>query len=196
MRHRFSSNEKLVDHLVRKKKIESEEVEDAFRRNDGREFVPNEQSKVAYVDAPLPVNDVTVSAPHMVAIVTELLELSGKEKVLEIGSGSGYQAAILGELSDEVIGVEIEESLAEKSREHVQENVEIRNSNGFEDIDSSFDRILFSCAVDNFEEAEKHIKDNGIIVGPVKENKNQILKKRKNGDLSTHGNVKYVEMQD
>lgn len=196
MRPRFSSNDKLVDYLVRNEKIESEEVEDAFRKTDRREFISDEQSDIAYVDTPVPINDVTISAPHMVAIVTELLELSGIEKVLEIGSGSGYQAAILGELADEVIGVEIEKSLAEKSREHAPKNVTIKNSNGFGDIDESFDRILFSCAVDNFEEAENYIKENGIIVGPVKENGNQVLKKWKNGYISTHGKVRYVEMQD
>lgn len=127
----------------------------------------------------------------MVAIVTELLELSGDEKVLEIGSGSGYQAAILGKLAGKIIGIEIE-----KSRRHVPENVNIRNSNGFENIDGGFDRILFSCAVDNLEKAENYIKDDGIIVGPVRENGNQVLKKWKNGEMSTHGKVKYVEMQD
>ena len=195
MRPKFSSNDELVDYLVRQDRIKSDRVEDAFRKTDRREFVPNEQSGKAYVDAPVPINGVTISAPHIVAEVTELLELSGDERVLEIGSGSGYQAAILGRLAEEVVGVEIDEKLTDKSRKKVPENVEIRAGNGFEEADGRYDRIVFSCATDSFEEARKHIKDNGIIVGPVSEDDGQILKKWKDGKVSRHGRVRYVEMQ-
>ncbi|MFB6116063.1 MAG: protein-L-isoaspartate O-methyltransferase [Candidatus Nanosalina sp.] len=195
MRPKFSSNDELVNYLVRQGRIRSDIVEGAFRRVDRREFVPDEQSEKAYVDAPVPINGVTISAPHIVAEVTELLELSGDEKVLEVGSGSGYQAAILGELAKKVVGVEIDEELAENSREKVPENVEIRTGNGFEKVNESFDSILFSCAADSFNEAENYIKDDGIIVGPVSEDGGQVLKKWKNGELSSHGKVRYVEMQ-
>lgn len=196
MSPRFSSNDKLVDYLVNQGRIESDRVEEAFRNVDRREFVPDEQSGISYVDAPVPIKRVTVSAPHMVAEVTELLNLSGDESVLEIGSGSGYQAAILGELADNVIGIEINEELAEMSRKKVPENVEIRMGNGFEEVKGKFDRILFSCATEEFQEAEKHIRENGIIVGPVSENGVQVLKKWNSGKISRHGRVRYVEMQD
>ncbi|MFB6100802.1 MAG: protein-L-isoaspartate O-methyltransferase [Candidatus Nanohalobium sp.] len=196
MRPNFSSNDQLVDYLVEQGRIESDRVEDAFRKVDRREFVPSEHSGDAYADKPVPIDSVTISAPHMVAEVTELLELSGDEKVLEIGSGSGYQAAILGELSGKVVGIEIDEELAEKSRKKVPENVEIRMGNGFEEVEGNFEKILFSCATESFDEAREHIRGNGIIVGPVSEDGRQVLRKWRNGKVSSHGRVRYVKMQD
>jgi protein-L-isoaspartate(D-aspartate) O-methyltransferase len=196
MRPNFSSNDQLVDYLVEQGRIKSDRVEDAFRKTDRREFVPDEQSSIAYSDKPVPIDGVTISAPHIVAEVAELLDLTFEERVLEIGSGSGYQAAILGELAEEVVGVEIDEDLTEKSREKVPANVEIRTGNGFDEAGEKFDRILFSCATDSFEEARDHLMKNGVIVGPVIEEDRQVLKKWKDGELSRHGGVRYVEMQD
>jgi protein-L-isoaspartate(D-aspartate) O-methyltransferase len=195
MRPKFSSNDKLVDYLVKQNRIESDDVEDAFRRVDRREFVPDEHSGDAYADRPIPIDGVTVSAPHMVAVVTELLELSGDEEVLEIGSGSGYQAAILGEIVEKVVGVEIDEKLAKKSRGRVPENVEIRIGNGFDVIDEEFDRILFSCATQDFETAKNYLKEDCIIVGPIIQQNHQVVKKWKNGESTNHCRVGYVEMQ-
>lgn len=192
----FSSNDELVDYLVRQDRIRSDKVKEAFRQVDRRDFVPGEHASSAYADKPVPINGVTISAPHIVAEVTELLELEGDERVFEIGSGSGYQAAILGELAEDVIGVEVNEKLAEISREKVPENVEILEGNGFDVASGKFDRILFSCAIESFEETENFIKEDGIIVGPVKKGSKQILEKWKSGKISRHGNVRYVEMQD
>jgi protein-L-isoaspartate(D-aspartate) O-methyltransferase len=195
MQPSFSSNNQLVDYLVKQGRIESEEVEEAFRKVDRAEFVPEEVSEDAYADKPLPLNEETISAPHMVAIVTELLELDGDEQILEVGSGSGYQAAILAELAEEVTGVEINEELAEASREMMPENVNIRSGNGFEVVSGRFDRILFSCATESFEEAKEFIEEEGILVGPVKKDSRQVLRKWKSGEVSSHGGVRYVEMQ-
>jgi len=192
----FGSNSELVYYLVRTGRIESSQVEQAFRNIDRREFVPGKEADRAYADNPLPLDGVTVSAPHVVAIVTELLDLSGEERVLEVGCGSGYQAAILGELADKVIGVEIREDLAEQSKNRVPGNVEIRIGSGFEVVDEEFNRVLFSCAVEDFDEAEKYVDDNGIIIGPVKEDGKQVLKKWDSGEVSEHGIVRYVEMED
>jgi protein-L-isoaspartate(D-aspartate) O-methyltransferase len=195
MRPSFSSNDQMVDYLVEQGRIKSSRVEKAFREVDRADFVCEDFSSSAYADKPLPLNGETVSAPHMVAMVTELLELKGSEKVLEIGSGSGYQAAILGELAEEVVGVEINKELAEESQEKVPANVEIRVGNGLKEVTGKYDRILFSCATEDFEEAEKAIEKDGVIVGPVKEGNRQILKKWKDGETSSHGSVRYVEMQ-
>lgn len=191
----FNSNHELIDYLVNENRIRSEEVEAAFREVNRREFIPDEQSDMSYADRPVPIKEVTVSAPHMVAEVTELLEITGKEKILEIGSGSGYQAAILAKLAEKVIGVEIDESLAEYSRKRVPKNVEIRHGNGFKAIDETFDRVLFSCATESLEEDLNHVNDDGIIVGPVREGSRQTLKKWDSGEYSEHGGVRYVEMQ-
>ena len=84
-------------------------------------FVDDYMQHKAYDDMALPIGDEqTISQPYMVAIMTELLELKGNEKVLEIGTGSGYQAAILGELSREVFTIERKAVLAKKAEERFQ----------------------------------------------------------------------------
>ncbi|QGA80050.1 protein-L-isoaspartate O-methyltransferase family protein [Candidatus Nanohalobium constans] len=196
MQRKPNSNDELVDYLIRQDRIRSEKVEQAFRKVDRADFVPESFIEDAYSDKPLPLNGETISAPHIVAEVTELLDLESSHKVLEIGSGSGYQAAILGQLTDRVIGVEINKELTEASRPKIPENVEIRHGNGFSSVDGKFDRILFSCATENFNEALNFVEDGGVIVGPVREDDKQVLRKWKDGEITSHGGVRYVEMQD
>ena len=98
--------------------IKDEQVLAAMARIPRERFVPPEAQHLAYEDRPLPIGlDQTISQPFIVAIMTEALELTGKEKVLEVGSGSGYQAAILGELAKLVITVERLPALTEAARE-------------------------------------------------------------------------------
>jgi len=94
------------------------------------QFVPRENRYLAYEDGPLPIGyEQTISQPYIIALMTEALELKGNEKVLEIGTGSGYQTAILAELADTVISVERVPALAESAREVLgslgYENIEI-----------------------------------------------------------------------
>jgi len=90
-----------------------------MRRVERHRFVPMPYTPYAYTDGPLPIGeDQTISQPYIVAIMTELLALEGDEKVLEIGTGSGYQAAILGELAAEVYTIEIVETLGERNCSH------------------------------------------------------------------------------
>lgn len=199
----MKDNDRLVDSLVETGRIESEKVEDAFRSIDRAVFIPNRYSAEAYEDNPVPIGDEeTVSAPHMVAINTELLEPEKDSRVLEIGSGSGYQAAILGKLSGKVVGVEIEEGLVEKSRERIEglglENVSFKHGSGFEPVDGSFDRILFSCGITDemFEEAKKYLSEKGILLAPVSEGHGQVLKKFSDGETSNHGAVRFVGFKD
>jgi protein-L-isoaspartate(D-aspartate) O-methyltransferase len=91
--------ERLVNNLVRKGYIHSQQVERAMRRVMREEFVPETLRNDAYVDSPLPIGEgQTISAPHMVAIMAEQLDLGPGMKVLEIGSGSGYHAAVCAEI--------------------------------------------------------------------------------------------------
>ncbi|MDY6773621.1 MAG: rRNA adenine N-6-methyltransferase family protein, partial [Candidatus Nanohaloarchaea archaeon] len=110
-------NQELVDRLKQRGTLESERVIDAFLEVPREEFVPADRQEKAYDDRPLPIGEgQTISAPHMVAVMTEELEPEETDRVLEIGTGSGYQAAILSELVDEVITTEIVPELAEKAR--------------------------------------------------------------------------------
>ncbi|MFB6076746.1 MAG: protein-L-isoaspartate O-methyltransferase, partial [Candidatus Nanohaloarchaea archaeon] len=94
----------LVDRLAERGILESDRIVAAFRAVPRADFVPEEQQDRAYMDRPLPIgHDQTISAPHMVAAMTELLDPRPDVTVLEIGTGSGYQAAVLAELVGELV---------------------------------------------------------------------------------------------
>jgi protein-L-isoaspartate(D-aspartate) O-methyltransferase len=106
---------RLVQHLDTE--IKDKRVLAAMSRIPRELFVPPEQQLLAYEDRPLPIGlDQTISQPYIIAAMTEALELTGKEKVLEVGTGSGYQAAILAELTRHVDTTERLPALAEKAR--------------------------------------------------------------------------------
>lgn len=196
----MENNDELVDRLVERGHIESERVEKAFRNVDRSDFVPEKHRNKAYVDTPLPIaGGATISAPHMVAMNTELLDVQKSNRVIEIGSGSGYQLAILSELTgEEVIGIEIITELVEKSRKRLSErqNTRILEGSGFEPVEGKFDRVLYSCAVESLEEARKHLKEQGMAVAPVYANGSQVLKKLENDEITEHGLVRFVPFVD
>ena len=106
---------RLIEHLGRE--IRDERVLVAMARIPRERFVPPEEQDLAYEDIPLPIGlDQTISQPFIVALMTEALELAGSEKVLEVGAGSGYQAAILAELARLVITVERLPALTEGAK--------------------------------------------------------------------------------
>lgn len=195
--------DELVDRLKDKGYIETDRVENAFRSVDRAIFVPEKYRMSAYDDQPLPIGDEeTISAPHMVAINTELLEPEPDNRVVEVGSGSGYQVGILAEIADEVFGVEINEELVEESREQLEEagieNIQIYQGSGLEPVDDDFDRILYSCAIppEKFESAKERLTERGILVAPVKQNGSQVVKKFKEGETTEHGRVRFVGFKE
>jgi protein-L-isoaspartate(D-aspartate) O-methyltransferase len=106
---------RLITHLS--SEIKDKRVLDAMSRIPREKFVPEESRSLAYEDSPLPIGwEQTISQPYIIALMTEALELTGNDKVLEIGTGSGYQTAILAELSKLVITVERVPALAESAR--------------------------------------------------------------------------------
>lgn len=108
--------ERLIQHL--RHEIDDEKVLDAMARVPREIFVPSLSRQFAYDDRPLPIGeDQTISQPFIVALMTQALVLSGTEKVLELGTGCGYQAAILAELARQVITVERMHKLARKARQ-------------------------------------------------------------------------------
>jgi protein-L-isoaspartate(D-aspartate) O-methyltransferase len=107
---------KLIEHLS--SEIRDRRVLEVMARLPREKFVSPEISRQAYEDRPLPIGcEQTISQPYIIALMTEALELTGGEKVLELGTGSGYQTAILAELAREVISVERVPALAESARE-------------------------------------------------------------------------------
>lgn len=197
------SNDDLVDLLKSKGRIETEKVEQAFREVDRQEFVPDQYSEQAYEDRPVPIGEeATISAPHMVAENTELLEPEEDCRIVEVGSGSGYQVAILAEIAEKVIGVEILEDLVDESCQRLErlgyENVKILQGSGLDPVEGEFDGILFSCAIgrERFEEAKELLTEDGVLVAPVSEGHGQSVKKFREGEETDHGVVRFVGFKD
>ena len=130
-----------------------ERVMDALRRLPRHEFVPHELKSYAYLNTPLPIgHGKTISQPFIVALMTDLLELQKTDVVLEIGTGLGYQAAVLAELAGQVYSIEIIAELADQASERFRRlactNIEIRTTNGYNGWPerAPFDKIIVTAA--------------------------------------------------
>jgi len=120
-----AARDKLIRHLATE--IQDKRVLEAMRRVPREFFVPQEIIHLSYEDRPLPIGlEQTISQPYIVALMTENLELSGNEKVLEVGTGSGYQTAILAELANQVVSTERLPFLMEKAQ-FVLDNLAYKN---------------------------------------------------------------------
>ncbi len=142
----------MVEEQIIARGIKDKKVISAFLKVPREEFVPEDLKKYAYIDSPLSIGEgQTISQPYIVALMTEALKLKGYEKVLEIGTGSGYQAAILAEIGCEVYSVERIESLAKKAESLLKKlgyNVKIKIGDGtlgWEEY-SPYDRIIVTAA--------------------------------------------------
>jgi protein-L-isoaspartate(D-aspartate) O-methyltransferase len=171
--------------------IKDERVLSAMRKVQRHLFMPEAMRSSAYDDRALGIGEgQTISQPYMVAIMTELLELKGKEKVLEIGTGSGYQAAVLGELASEVYTIERIGSLAEKARQTLlsigYKNIYIVIGDGTIGLESAspFDRILITAAAPELPAPlVNQLADGGVIIAPVGDRYSSVLvKARKSGN--------------
>lgn len=169
----------LREHMV-KFDIEARGVRDpavlqAMRTVPRHEFVPPDYVDQAYADHPLPIGyGQTISQPYIVAVMTELLKLKRGDRVLEIGTGSGYQAAILAELTDEVYTVEIIEELYKRASETLKklgyDNVKTRHADGYYGWEehAPYDAIIVTCAPDHIPQPLiNQLRDGGRLVIPV-----------------------------
>jgi protein-L-isoaspartate(D-aspartate) O-methyltransferase len=138
-------------------------------------FVPSRFSDESYQDRPLPIgHGQTISQPYMVAYMTEVLGLTKSDRVLEVGTGSGYQAAVLSRLAGEVYTVEIVESLGIEARERLEDlgydNIFVRLGDGYEGWPEAapFDAIIVTCAPSHVPEPLKdQLREGGRMVIPV-----------------------------
>jgi protein-L-isoaspartate(D-aspartate) O-methyltransferase len=143
----------MVDQQIRQRGVTNVRVLDAMRAVPRERFVPLDLLSRAYEDGPLPIGSgQTISQPYIVAYMTEALEVEPSHKVLEIGTGSGYQAAVLGELVREVYTIEIVPELARRAeavlRELKKTNVRVRAGDGYAGWpeQAPFDRIMVTAA--------------------------------------------------
>ncbi len=155
--------------------IRDERVLAVFYKVEREKFVPSDLREDAYGDFPLSIGEgQTISQPYMVALMTQSLELKGCERVLEIGTGSGYQTAILAELSEEVYSVERIKSLAQKAKSLLKKlgysKVKIFVSDGTKGWEkfSPYDRILVTAGAKQVPQPlVNQLQDQGIMVIPV-----------------------------
>jgi protein-L-isoaspartate(D-aspartate) O-methyltransferase len=164
----------MVREQIEARGVKDSRVRAAMLQVPRHQFVPDEVRAQAYADHPLPIGDgQTISQPYIVALMSELLKLEENQKVLEIGTGSGYQAAVLSLLAGEVYSIEIVESLAERARKLLSQlgyRVNIRTGNGYEgwSEQAPFDRILLTAAPPEMPQAlVEQLKPGGRLVAPV-----------------------------
>ena len=194
----------MIDTQIRKRGISSARVLEAMAAVPRHEFVPAQFRADAYADKPLPIGEgQTISQPYMVAAMTEALELTGTERVLEIGTGSGYQAAVLSLLVRQVITVENHTSLALAAQERLTNlgyaNVHVHNgdgSAGFPDA-APYDAILVTAGAPEIPQVfASQLREGGRVVIPVGDRDNQELVRARmeNGKLKSHVlfNCKFV----
>jgi protein-L-isoaspartate(D-aspartate) O-methyltransferase len=145
-----------VDRQIIARGVDDEQVVKAMRKVPRHRFVPKELAARAYDDSPLPIGEgQTISQPYIVAYMTEQLQVRPKMKVLEIGTGSGYQAAVLAELGADVYTIEIVAPLAERARKTLDEvgygKVQVRAGDGYRGWPEAapFQRIIVTAAPDH-----------------------------------------------
>ena len=153
---RQAERDKMVDEQIIPSGITNPNVIAAMRNVPRHKFVPAGHADLAYLDIPLPIgHGQTISQPSLVALMTQTLALQGTEKVLEIGTGSGYQAAILAEIVPEVFTIEIVEPLAKGAERTLKElgyrNIHIRVGDGYLGWpeETPFDVIIVTAAPDH-----------------------------------------------
>jgi protein-L-isoaspartate(D-aspartate) O-methyltransferase len=167
--------ERMIDTQIVAREVRDAAVLQAMRRVPRHLFVPEDLRPFAYEDRPLPIGrGQTISQPYIVAYMTEALQLTPAHKVLEIGTGSGYQAAILAEIVTQVYSIEIVPDLAETARRALAQagyrNVEVRTGNGYLGWPehAPFDRIIVTAAPPQIPQAlVDQLAVGGIMVVPV-----------------------------
>jgi protein-L-isoaspartate(D-aspartate) O-methyltransferase len=184
----------MVDSQLIPRGINDKRVLDAMRKVPRHLFIDESQWYKAYEDMALPAGEgQTISQPYMVAVMTQLLEIKGEEKVLEIGTGSGYQAAILAELSGEVYSIERFQALSDRAREVIRnlgyENVHLKVGDGTLGWPEAapFDRILITAGAPEIPKPLiEQLSEGGVIVAPVGDRFSQQLLKitKQKGELS------------
>jgi len=175
---------KMVDEQIIGRGINDEHVIEAMRIVPRHKFVPESQIDIAYGDYPIPIGEgQTISQPYMVALMTQCLKLKKSDRVLEIGTGSGYQTAILAEIAGKVDTIERIDSLTQHAKDNLKEHL-YPNINfyigdgtlGFKNQELKFNAIIITAAMPNrLEHLLDGLSDKGRMVAPVGSRDEQVL---------------------
>jgi protein-L-isoaspartate(D-aspartate) O-methyltransferase len=202
-----TARERMVDGLVERRQVTEPETIEAMRSVPRHEFVPEGRRDGAYADRPLPIGEgQTISAPHMVGAMCDLLDLDPGERVLEIGTGCGYHAAVTAQIvgNGNLYSVEYYEPLAGQAEGKLAElgyEVHVRVGDGHEGwpAHAPYDACYLTCATPEVPDALfEQLADGGRLLAPVGTRRQRLyLYEGRNGEFerSEHGGVRFVPMQ-
>lgn len=176
---------RMVADQLSSRDIRSARVLEAMRQVPRHRFVPDDERDLAYADAPLPIGHrQTISQPYIVALMSQLLELQGDERVLEIGTGSGYQAAILASLAGQVYSIERLSELCQRARAVLSDlglgNVTVIEGDGTQGLPehAPYQAIIVTAAAPGIPEPLKEqLEEGGRLVLPVGGRGGQMLER-------------------
>lgn len=165
----------MVQRQLASRGITEQKVLDAMKTVPRHLFVDSRYRNQAYADHPLPIDEgQTISQPYIVALMTQYIDLKRGEKVLEIGTGSGYQAAVLAQLTEEVYSIEIKENLAKKASATLQDldykSVQVKHGDGYFGWEehAPFDAIIVTCAANHIPPPLlNQLKEGGKLIIPL-----------------------------
>jgi protein-L-isoaspartate(D-aspartate) O-methyltransferase len=166
---------RMVRTQIERRGVSNKPVLDTMRKVPRHKFVPLRERRYAYADQPLPIgHGQTISQPYIVAFMTELLDPKPEHTVLEVGTGSGYQAAVLAELVSKVYTIEIIEALGKPAKERLEklgyENIDVKVADGYHGWEehAPFDSIIVTCAASHVPPPLiKQLKTGGKMCIPV-----------------------------
>jgi len=174
---------RMVDEQIKARGIKDERVLQAMAKVPRHEFVPEKERADAYRDGALPIgHGQTISQPYIVALMTEAARPKPEHRVLEIGTGSGYQAAVLAELVKEVYTIELVPALADEAKERLKrlgyKNVHTKTGDGYKGWPDAapFDAVVVTCGADHVPDPLfEQLKPGGVLVIPVGKSGEQSL---------------------
>jgi len=197
----------MIEHDIKGRGIKDKKVLEAMGKIPRQLFVDKSLMKRAYADHPLPIGEgQTISQPYVVALMTEALQLKSTDKVLEIGTGSGYQAAVLAEIVNEVYTIEIREPLADMARKRFVDlgykNVKVKYADGYFGWKehAPFDAIIITAAANHIPPPLiKQLNEGGRLILPLGstlfyQTLTLVIKRKDNLEVEQMGAVSFVPM--
>lgn len=171
----IKARENMVEDQLRRRNITDKKVLDVMSKIERHRFVPLELQNRAYNDNPLPIGyGQTISQPYIVALMTQSLQLNEDDRILEIGTGSGYQAAVLADLVKQVYTIEIVRELADSAEDRLSKmgykNIKVKNADGYFgwEENAPFDAIIVTAAANHIPPPLlQQLKHNGKLIIPL-----------------------------